>query len=102
MCRDVLQPSLRITVRGLPRSASRAACPPVNGAAILILRHATAPFFHGRCEIHLPKKFKLSASEFLNYELLLMRAKHLKHFQTAPSEVARCRFSRNYAIATNR
>jgi hypothetical protein len=37
---------------------SRAACPPVNGAAILILRHATSPFFHGRCEIHLPKNLK--------------------------------------------
>jgi hypothetical protein len=39
--------------------------------------------FSNRWEIRPPKKFKLSASEFLDYELLLMRAKHLKHFQTA-------------------
>ena len=40
-------------------------------------------FFCRRQRILFPKKFKLSASEFLDYELLLMRAKHLKHFQTA-------------------
>jgi hypothetical protein len=91
-----MQPDLRFAT-DRPRFriiASSAACPPPgNGAAILILRHARSlifPMIAG--EIRPPKKFKLSASEFLDYELLLMRAKHLKQFQTAPSEVARCRF----------
>jgi hypothetical protein len=63
-----------------------------TSAATPILRHATVSFFPSRWGFLRSKKFKLSASEFLDYELLLMRAKHLKHFQTAPSEVARCRF----------
>jgi hypothetical protein len=52
VCRDVLQPSLRVTTRDTSEKAARsaeigdsgAACPLVTGAAILILRHATVPF----------------------------------------------------------
>jgi hypothetical protein len=58
----------------------------------LILRHATVSFSHRRCEFRLPKKFQIANHEFLDYELLSMRAKHVKQFQTAPSEVERCRF----------
>ncbi len=73
--------------------AGIAAFPPVTVAAILILRHTTAPFFPMTAgKFPVLRNFKSPINEFLDYELLSMRAKHVKQFQTAPSEVARCRF----------
>jgi excisionase family DNA binding protein len=77
VCRDVLQPSLRVTAaRSAEVGNSRAACPPVNGAANLILRHAPSlifPIIAGKFAFR--RNFNSPASQFLDYELLLMRAR---------------------------